>query len=1396
MMFDRITRPGSRTLCGAMFVGFALGPSAHAQVPTDPYSHSRTSSFGYQANGLLSSETIEPDNAQLCVTTSYTYDPYGNKADVGASKAATTANCGGASGLALITSRSSSSAYAAQTGRIGNVTGATVPVPAGAFATSAANALNQGESRIYDPRFGVPVSLLGPNALTTSWTLDDFGRKTLETRADGTKTAMYYCWITAASPHWNRAATSTSSNTPGCPTPSAAEIPADAARFEHVVPLNASDAAIGAFTRVYYGRSGIKIRTVTQAFDGASQPGGTTRLIVADTDYNQYGMAIVVTQPYFLDSTSSNTSGSANVGMTLTEYDALGRASASYTADPTVSGQQTGGSEASVTFGGRGSRQATKTTVAYSGLVTVTTVHKFATNVDDQKRTRKEEKNLDGKLVRVTDSSGTTVDTGAQIVHQHDAFGNLVTTKDALNNRIVIAYDIRGRKISLNDPDAGVTAYCYDALGQLKAQQSSNQRGSHTVQACPTYSGASSTVPATPAPSEAWTHLAYDVLGRMAQRVEPEYTSNWTYDSCTKGVGKLCQTSTSNGVTKKMVYDSLGRPINTRTDITSGPSTTSAVAYDPATGRVASQTYPTGVQLSYQYTANGYLQAVKLGTAVNITPLSGSSCSPAASCALAAGATLWSAAAVNAWGRAEQHSYGNGINNRAVYEPQSGRLTSLTAGPGATDSVVKQRYAWDNVNLLTSRVDAIGDVTGVEVRDDFTYDKLGRLTQYAVNGGTGTTLYSRTVELAYNALGMLLSKSDVGNLSYPAQGVANGRPHAVQTVSGLATSYSYDLNGNAGTATAGKWRTITYTSFNLPGNVPGNQGIDGPGATPRSIWQYDEGHQRIKEVRTNASGARTTWYLHPDNQGGLGFEREIAPNGTQSNRHYVSAGGSAFAVLVTTGALPPLTDAQTAPTTLTTVTAVKLEYWHKDQLGSLIATTDHAATVTDRYAYDPFGKRRKTDSRYGDFGELIVDWTTDTNKGGDRGFTGHEHLDDLGLVHMNGRIFDPLIGRFLQTDPFIQSPENLQNYDRFAYCFNSPTVCTDPSGQLSAYLKNPIRALRYIDPLNNYLLTKTAQNKYGYMIGSVAIGIGSFYCGPWYAACAAGGTAAWATFAGASDSQAFKSGLIAGVTAVAMNAVGSATTTNGVVTNVPGNIAGHALVGCASSAAGGGSCRSGALSGAFGAALSNSELYNSGSGLSDRVIATIQHSVAGGIGSVLGGGKFENGAITGAFGYLFNAAAHDILANKAAGIKFETAVVQDIIDAGYQVARNVELKFMTAGGELTTAVADYMYLRDGEIVLGEVKWGMEAKLSPGQKTVYDAIVSGKSFAIESGALARAGISPEVYIAAAKRFEMVVSEIGGRAARQFLVRWGVNILRFVTLPIQVGIELTIYTPEAK
>ena len=63
-----------------------------------------------------------------------------------------------------------------------------------------------------------------------------------------------------------------------------------------------------------------------------------------------------------------------------------------------------------------------------------------------------------------------------------------------------------------------------------------------------------------------------------------------------------------------------------------------------------------------------------------------------------------------------------------------------------------------------------------------------------------------------------------------------------------------------------------------------------------------------------------------------------------------------------------------------------------------------------------------------------------------RGFTGHEMLDALGLINMNGRVYDPLIGRFLSADPIIQTIQLSQALNPYSYVMNNPLALIDPSG--------------------------------------------------------------------------------------------------------------------------------------------------------------------------------------------------------------------------------------------------------------------------------------------------------------------------------------------------------------
>ena len=982
--------------------------SAHAQAQlppvtgvADPFSYARTKNFTYRADGLVDTETTEPGDPQRCVVTQYIYDDAGNRTG------ATQQNCTGASGDALFAPRTATTTYGAQTV---TVAGISAIVPRWTAPSSSKNALQQEEVQTVDPRFGTVLSKTDANGLTTRWEYDDAGRATREIHADGTRVITAYCYIAGRV----NTAGDTSTNSPTCPSPSAAEIPADAMMFTHVESRDASGAEgvkNGPFTRKYVDRAGRALRQVSEAFDGSTQPGGTNRLIVTDTEYGDLGQVVLQTQPYFLDSGSSTSAGSADVGLSRTEYDALGRVLRIYTADSQ-------GSQPSVSFGARGSRRARVSTSMYGALVTVST--------DDRGQVRTEEKNVEGRTIRITDPLG------AQIVHQHDAFGNLVATKDALQNSVQISYDVRGNKLKLTDPDAGVIEYRYDALGQVVRQQNplQLQRGGQTV-------------------------MSYDVLGRMTQRTEPEYQSTWTYDNCAVGIGKLCATSASTDMSQEWVYDGLGRLVSNRTTVASGPSFANALSYD-ANGRQATQTWPTGLTVNYGYTPKGFLGRVSLATAVTVNPLPATpGGTPGASVTLPAGTVLWQAQAYNAWDRLEQQRYSSAVVSKSGYEAATGRASSLTTGKGNATDVLNHGYVWDSLGRLTNRNDSNGDGATGAVTENFEHDALGRLQRYTVAAPAIGGLV-RTVSLQYNALGSILYKSDVGVYSYGAQGANAVRPHAVQSIEGAAAnSYGFDANGNIASAAAGKYRGITYTGFNLPDS---QAGVQGPAGGPSYVWSYDEDHARIREVRTIPSGTnagtRTTWYLHPDNTGGLAFESEVnaptspsAANPTvTSNRHYLSAGGQSFGVLVTTGALPSLGATQTAPPVQSSLSAVKLEYWHKDHLGGIAATTDHNGDVTARDAYDPFGKRRFANGNYDAAGALVIDWSPAINSGTDRGFTGHEQLDDIGLTHMNGRMYDATIGRFLSVDQLVSDPEDMQAYNRYSYVGNRPLSETDPSG--------------------------------------------------------------------------------------------------------------------------------------------------------------------------------------------------------------------------------------------------------------------------------------------------------------------------------------------------------------
>lgn len=579
-----------------------------------------------------------------------------------------------------------------------------------------------------------------------------------------------------------------------------------------------------------------------------------------------------------------------------------------------------------------------------------------------------------GLVITVTNPLGQTQTT------TRNSVGQVVRVVDTQSNVLSYQYDPNGNLIRTTDPKGNIVAMSYDGLGRLISMDDPDL-GARTY----SYNALGGLVKQTDAKGNVTT-TTYDLLGRAIQRDEPDLKTSLVYDGCTMGKGQLCKVSTDNGYSRLLAYDSLARKIKESTTI--DVTYTSSWTFDTA-GRIETQTYPNGLVTKYVYTTLGYLSEVRNNSN---------------------NALYWQAKVRDAAGRLTQQTYGNGVTTQQIFDIATGRLSNIFAGAG--NSVQNLSFSYDRRGNMLTRTDGNQNLS-----ESFLYDSLNRLTSNTVNS-SGAGLVAQSY--GYDSIGNITSRSDMGSYTYGA----GAGPHAVTQIAlpaGGTRQYIYDENGNltqevqrdaGNNVIASKGRTESYTSFNMPVQL----------ASPSAslTFVYGPEHQRIKQI---APGA-TTIYMHPDNEGGLGYEKDIKADGTIEHKNFITASGNVVALVKQVG-------------TSNAVTSTL--YFHRDNLGSSTAMTNEAGMVVERFAYEPFGKRR-TPAGALDPNGAIVGATTD------RGFTNHEYLDELDLIHMNGRVYDPALGRFLSADPGVPYPTNTQSYNRYSYTRNNPLIAIDPSG--------------------------------------------------------------------------------------------------------------------------------------------------------------------------------------------------------------------------------------------------------------------------------------------------------------------------------------------------------------
>jgi Rhs family protein len=507
-----------------------------------------------------------------------------------------------------------------------------------------------------------------------------------------------------------------------------------------------------------------------------------------------------------------------------------------------------------------------------------------------------------GKVIAVVDAGGNTVRYG------YDPYANLVSVTDSAGNVTTMAYDIRGHKTEMKDPDMGTWKYTYDTLGELLSQRDAKLQ---TIS------------------------MQYDVLGRMVSRTEKEDVTTWDYDSLWKGALTRV-TVTSNPVfgagtvtyQRSYTYTPFGSPATTLTTI-DDQHYTFRYSYDNQ-GRTAGITYPNGLATAIHYNANGAEDRIyQPGNFAQY---------------------YWIAKDWDEFGKPYDEVYGNSVETVSYRDDAVGRVSAILAGPGGTDTITSTQYTWDADGNLTNR----RDIDRGNLNEAVSYDALDRMTGVTTSGDGIPTFAQNT---AYDALGNITTKSDVGAYQYGALGAG---PHAVTKVDGAA--YTYDANGNLKHAGLSGGRSYTWSSYNLPTDLKVAAGASQSGGA-EARFEYGPDREKVRQVNQPAGGMPTTI----DYVGGGLFERWMTGASTTGKAYILTPNGMAAVVSIYNQ-------------------QIVATYFHHDNLGSIIALERCQRHLVQRYAYDAWGRRTLV-SNPGGLAALGTQW----------GYTGHVQLDDLNL---------------------------------------------------------------------------------------------------------------------------------------------------------------------------------------------------------------------------------------------------------------------------------------------------------------------------------------------------------------------------------------------------------------
>lgn len=322
------------------------------------------------------------------------------------------------------------------------------------------------------------------------------------------------------------------------------------------------------------------------------------------------------------------------------------------------------------------------------------------------------------------------------------------------------------------------------------------------------------------------------------------------------------------------------------------------------------------------------------------------------------------------------------------YKNSAGVTTQLTYDGGLnlaqTDLGSTLSQSFSISGATSNLLNRSSQSAGVSNNEGFEYDEFDRLVKTTCQDSSNTTQTKHS--FSYQPNGNLSFKTDCGTYAYGN----SSSPYQVTSVSG----YLNPLN-------------VQHNDLDKVSQITDNA------AGKQLDLVYGNDGERIRmEYRLNSQLQYTRYYQNH-------FDREETP-GSYREWSYVLAPTGIAAVYFNNNDTARLLNVS------------------PDALGSPVMLSNGSGAVVEEQSFDAWGRRRNP----ADWSYAGIPAVTRMI----RGYTGHEQLDEVGLINMNGRVYDPLLGRFVQPDPVVQDAGDLQNLNRYSYVLNNPLRYTDPSG--------------------------------------------------------------------------------------------------------------------------------------------------------------------------------------------------------------------------------------------------------------------------------------------------------------------------------------------------------------